>query len=521
MDNYLNLVAPKLQSSYIKVIGIGCCGTNIATYLHAIDASQVDFVVCDTDATHLELSPIENKIQLGGSGLGAGTNPEVARKAAEEQKDEIKKAIGNNVRMLFITAGFGKGTGTGAAPAIAAIARELEKEIGEELLIVSIVTSPPNFEGPEAKTRAEEGIKKLQTIADATVVIDNNKLSNYEELSEDDALALVNDILVTAVKCIYNMMIAKSVIRSDFNDVKKVLQRSGVALMGIGVANGENRAEQAILIATSSELLNDRNYTDAKSVLVSISSSPDAPHKMSEINFIMDYIRNTMTNPNVAIISSRDTKDTSLGDNIKVAIVVAGFSSSSTGNTIEKETEEGGDIKDPVIDIDPHHPDQPKQPEQPKQPSNDIETGTHLKDRDIFIGENNDNKGSNNTNTIEFELKEPVVTITTGEDKQNTNNQEDNQDDFYNYYRNPNISEEAKMEHLQLVEQRIKKVQQLMNSGAYPTMTPSDLNQALNIPNYAEEDTTNPISKTQTLSGVNSKGEKDINAIACLHDNVD
>ncbi|MDR1006223.1 MAG: hypothetical protein LBL74_05105 [Bacteroidales bacterium] len=328
MDNYLILDAEKQKSSYIKVIGVGGCGTNTANHLFSLDSTKIDFIACNTDKVALKGSPIANKIQLGISGLGAGTDPKIAEEAAEKQKDEIKEAIGNDVRMLFITAGMGKGTGTGASHVIAKIAREIEAEIGEDILIVAIVTSPMEDEGPQFVKRATEGIAKLREVADTTIVIDNNKLEGLEDMDLDDAFTKIDNILVTSVKCIYDMMTSEARVRADFNDVKKVLKNSGVALMGVGEANGENRAMDAILKATSSELLNNQLYHDAKSVLLSISYSSNAMAKVSERKIIMQYIRETMTNPNVELIQSSG-RDESLGDNLKVAIVIAGFSNTT------------------------------------------------------------------------------------------------------------------------------------------------------------------------------------------------
>ncbi|MDR1848188.1 MAG: cell division FtsZ family protein [Bacteroidales bacterium] len=514
MDNLVSLVnfdAPKNQSSYIKVIGVGGCGSNTARYLYQSNSSHVDFIVCNTDSYHLHASPIPCKIQLGGSGLGAGTDPEVGRLAAEEKREDIKKQIGNDARMIFIAAGLGKGTGTGASPVIAQIAREIEKEINEEILIVAIVTFPNEYEGIEYSKNAKEGIKKLQEVVDATIVIDNNKINKFGEMDIDETDAMVDSILVTAVKCIAGMMTADAKVRVDFNDVKKVLRRSGIALMGIGEASGENRAEKAIHIATSSPLLDDQNYTDATNVLVSISSSPDAKVKVEEMNTIMTYLRTTITNKDLKIINSRSTNDTTLEDKIKVMIVVSGFSTEPVENTVPPPPSPSP--FPPVIP--PWEPIRPSDTDNTgSQPDrNKIEFPDKLPD-DTFKEEINPYVGTSQTSK---------TTTVTPKTEKNLEEEIFKSEEGYIF---ATVEERIKAEQTLIHQKRLEAILELWKTEEglqrYNNMSITELHQYVNLPPcVVEEDASVLVSSQPTITNINSKGEPDINKPAFLHDQLD
>ena len=294
--------APKEQSSYIKVLGVGGAGTNAVNHMFNCGIQGVDFIVCNTDQSSLDNSPVLNKIKIGEGGLGAGNNPEKARIAAEAAEEEIKSHLEHNTRMLFITAGMGGGTGTGASPVIARFAKEVKIATTEEqILVIGVVTLPFSFEGRRRKTQALEGISKLREEVDAIITINTDKLREYGNLTMDNAFTMADDILLTAAKGISEMMTVTGRTRVDFRDVQSVMQKSGVALMGTGVAEGENRALEAIQAATTSKLLNDDDISKTKNILLYFLSSETNQLRMEEMDIIVNYIQQA-TNPDVDYI---------------------------------------------------------------------------------------------------------------------------------------------------------------------------------------------------------------------------
>ena len=279
----LNFVLPKNQSSYIKVIGVGGGGSNAVNHMFRAGITGVDFVVCNTDAQALESSPVPVKIQLG-KGLGAGNVPQVAREAAIEKHDEIKDAI-KDAKMLFVTAGMGGGTGTGAAPVVASIAKEIDL-VGDEvtkILTVAIVTTPFSFEGRKRQEQAKAGIAELRKTVDAILVINNDKLKEFGKMTLMEAFAMADDVLTTAAKGISEIITVRSYVQIDFKDVNTVMHDSGVALMGFGSAEGEDRAEKAALQAMESPLLNDNSIEGAKNMLLYFGYGAESPLIMDEI----------------------------------------------------------------------------------------------------------------------------------------------------------------------------------------------------------------------------------------------
>ncbi len=322
----LKVDLPKNQSSIIKVIGVGGGGSNAVNYMFDQGINGVDFIICNTDAQALDSSPIPIKIQLG-RGLGAGNIPAVAQKAAEEKSEEIKAILEKNTQMLFITAGMGGGTGTGAAPVIAAIAKEIELSDDQEnrILTVAIVTLPFSFEGRKRKQQAEEGIKELRKHVDAILVINNDKLREFGDLPLGKAFEKADNILATAAKGIAEIITVKAFVNIDFRDVNTVMKKSGVALMGSGIAEGENRAYKAIEMAINSPLLNDNNIKGAQNILLYFASGTDEV-TMDEIADITDYIVNE-AGVDVDIIWGAG-KDESLGDKLSITLVATGFDKS-------------------------------------------------------------------------------------------------------------------------------------------------------------------------------------------------
>ena len=313
---------PKQKSSIIKVLGVGGGGSNAVNYMFAQDIEGVDFIICNTDAKALEQSRVPNKIQLGPhltQGLGAGANPEVGKQATEESLEEIRRILEVNTKMAFITAGMGGGTGTGGAPIMSKICRDLG------ILTVGIVTTPFGFEGPRRLKQAEEGIRQMQPYVDTLLVISNDKLRmQYGNLKMTDAFGKADNVLATAAKCITDIINSKGTIIVDFADVCTVMKNGGVAILGSATADGEDRAQKAIEEALSSPLLNDNDIRGAKWILVNInSSSGEHECTMDEFEVINNFLRTQSGDDADLIIGTG--YDNTLGDKIGITIIATGF----------------------------------------------------------------------------------------------------------------------------------------------------------------------------------------------------
>ncbi len=313
---------PHDNSSIIKVIGVGGGGSNAVNHMYKQGIKGVDFIVCNTDQQSLDISPVPLKIVLGTSltkGRGAGSLPEVGRNAAIENIEEVKAILGNNTEMVFITAGLGGGTGTGAAPVIAKAAKEMG------ILTVGIVTIPFGFEGKKRKAQADEGLESLKANVDTLLVISNDKLREiYGNLKVTEAFGHADDILATAAKGIADIITTTLQINTDINDVKTVMKESGVAIMGSAMASGEQRALRAVEQAMSSPLLNDSNIKGARYVLVNVTCGEDEI-TMDELGEITDYIQDA-AGMTAEIIKGYGV-DSSLGDKVNVTIIATGFNS--------------------------------------------------------------------------------------------------------------------------------------------------------------------------------------------------
>ncbi len=311
---------PKNQSNTIKVIGVGGGGSNAVNHMFKKGVDGIDFVICNTDAQALQNSPIPTKIQLGATlteGLGAGANPEIGEQAAIESEEEIKKMLGINAKMVFITVGMGGGTGTGAAPVIAEIAKKMD------LLTVGIVTIPFSFEGKMRNEQAQKGIEKLSKHIDSLVVINNNKLREvYGNLGFKAGFSKADEVLSTAAMGIAEVITHHYTQNIDLKDAKTVLSNSGTALMGSAIATGQNRAQEAITKALDSPLLNDNRIIGARNVLLLIVSGT-SEITIDEIGEINDYIQSEAKS-NVDIIMGVG-EDQELGESISVTIVATGF----------------------------------------------------------------------------------------------------------------------------------------------------------------------------------------------------
>lgn len=327
---------PKDQSSIIKVIGVGGGGSNAVNHMYQQGITGVNFIICNTDQQALDQSPIPNKIQLGSTlteGRGAGSNPEVGKNAAIENIDELKELFEKNTQMVFITAGMGGGTGTGAAPIIAQTAREMG------ILTVGIVTVPFTFEGRRRKLQADEGLEGFRNNVDTLLVICNDKLREmHGNLKISEAFSKADDILTVAAKGIAEIITVAGYINVDFEDVKTVMKDGGTAIMGSAAAEGEGRAVKAVSQALASPLLNDNDITGANYILLNITSGEEEV-SMDEIDEITEYIQNE--SGNTADIIWGNGVDESLGNKISVTIIATGFGTSSqpTGFNLEKKIE--------------------------------------------------------------------------------------------------------------------------------------------------------------------------------------
>ena len=343
IETELEFQLPKNQSSQIKVMGVGGGGSNAVNYMFEHGIKGVDFVICNTDLQALEASPIPTKIQLGENlteGLGAGSNPDVGMKAAQESADRINELLDANTKMLFITAGMGGGTGTGAAPVIAEIARE------KGILTIAVVTHPFTNEGGYRKQYAKEGLEELKKQVDTLLIINNDKLIEvYGDLTLTQAFGKANEVLNTATKGIAEVISQHLLVNIDLNDARKVLENSGTAVMGQAQATGENRAIEAVTEALDSPLLNDNEIYGAEQVLLKIvTGSGDDEIKMSELSKIKNKIQSA-AGRDVNIIEGIGI-DPDLGSAVSVTVIATGFETKKVNDPITIELESNEFSKD-------------------------------------------------------------------------------------------------------------------------------------------------------------------------------
>ena len=317
----LDFVEPEKESSIIKVIGVGGGGGNAVNHMYREGIHEVSFVLCNTDRQALNNSPVPVHLQLGKEGLGAGNRPEKARQAAEETIDDIKYILGDGTRMAFITAGMGGGTGTGAAPVIARVSKELD------ILTVGIVTIPFRFEGDRKIDQALDGVEEMAKHVDALLVVNNERLREiYPDLTLLDAFGKADDTLSVAAKSIAEIITYDGYMNLDFNDVKTVLKDGGVAIMSTGYGEGENRVKHAIEDALNSPLLNDNDIFNAKKILLSIGFSNEKNEKsglmMEEMNDVNDFMAKFGSDFEIKWGLAIDPE---LGQKVKVTLLATGF----------------------------------------------------------------------------------------------------------------------------------------------------------------------------------------------------
>jgi len=338
----MNNLFEQMNSSMIKVIGVGGGGSNAVAYMYKQGIHGVDFAVSNTDKQALDVSPVTNKVQLGPShteGLGAGSIPEVGKQACIESIDDVRRFLENDTKMLFITAGMGGGTGTGAAPIIAKAAKDMD------LLTVAIVTIPFKFEGLRRKNQAMLGLEELKKNVDSLLVISNDRVKQlYGNLAISEAFSKADDILATAARGIAEIITVPGYINVDFKDVNTVMKNSGVSIMGYAEAEGENRARTAIELAINSPLLEDNDIRGAQHILLNISSGTEEV-TMDEITEITEYIEEEAGTGTDMIWGN--CSDPALGDKISVTLIATGFDKRKAEVTPPKRVGiNDGDLKD-------------------------------------------------------------------------------------------------------------------------------------------------------------------------------
>lgn len=345
MDTNFSFDLPKNKSNVMKVMGVGGGGSNAVNYMYRQGIKGVDFIVCNTDSQALEESPVLNKIQLGVNlteGLGAGANPEIGKLAALESYEELKNLLETQTKMLFITAGMGGGTGTGAAPIIAEMAKEFD------ILTVGIVTIPFNFEGKNRELQAIKGIEKLKRSVDSLIIINNNKLREvYGNLGFKEGFSKADEVLATAAKGVAQVITHHYTQNIDLKDAKTVLSNSGTAIMGSSTASGSNRANEAVIKALDSPLLNDNKIEGSKNVLLLIISGSDEI-TIDEIGEINEHIQNETGNSANIIMGVGE--DIELGNNISVTVIATGFGDEKQQSLVNSET------KKVIYTLDEDHP---------------------------------------------------------------------------------------------------------------------------------------------------------------------
>jgi len=388
----------KKQGSIIKVIGIGGGGGNAVNHMYKLGIHDVDFIICNTDSQALSDSPVPVKIQLGASlteGRGAGNKPETGREAALENLDDVRNALIQNTKMVFITAGMGGGTGTGGAPVIASLCRELG------YLTVGIVTIPFRNEGKRRIHQAVEGIREIEKHLDSLLVINNERIREmYGDFAISQAFARADDVLAIAAKGIAEIITVPGYINVDFADVETVMRQSGVAIMGTGIAEGEGRSVKAVEKALASPLLNNNDIRGAKNILLNVTSG-NSEITMDEIGEITDYIQNK-AGFEADLIWGNGT-DTALGEQISVTVIATGFNTASIPELLPNQKtakenhwwKENGTREKPMMTRNPPAGRETPRQVTEKQPTFEFDLASHQpgkSDYDILYPEKSESR---------------------------------------------------------------------------------------------------------------------------------
>lgn len=497
------------HKSIIKVIGVGGGGSNAVNYMFRQGIRDVEFIVCNTDSQHLKVCEVPNKIQIGinlTKGLGAGARPEKGREAALENKEDIRALLSDSTKMVFITAGMGGGTGTGAAPVVAKIARELD------ILTIGIVTLPFRWEGNGKKGQASNGIAEMKECCDTVIVINNDKLQElYGKLQIKESFDKANDVLLTAAKSIAEVITVQSEINVDFADVERVMKNSGAAVMGSAVASGEGRALKAIEQALYSPLIDGGNVFGAKNILLSIAYGDEANFTMDELSEITDYITEKVGNE--ADVIPGIGGDNTLGDSIRVTIIATGFEVGQIGNIESKK----------VIDL-----------ESSKQIKMfDLQSPLVKKNETIYSFEKPEKvEEAKEENKIVHELKEDIPTaqidLFVSKNESNGTPVEKREYLFEIKKENPTeikpivVSEENKQKLAEKVEERNKRISSLTSSQ---NLDPEEFKLRLDVPAYMRKKIDLPELPHSSERNISRFSLNEDNEILgnnkFLHDNVD
>lgn len=419
---------PKDQSSIIKVIGVGGGGSNAVNHMYNQGIKGVDFIICNTDRQALDISPVPFKIQLGSSlteGRGAGSIPEIGMNAAIENIDDIKETLSKNTKMVFVTAGMGGGTGTGAAPVIARVARELG------ILTVGIVTVPFSFEGRKRRQQAEEGLENMRESVDTLLIINNERLREISgNLTLGNAFAQADDVLTTAAKGIAEVISVTGAINVDFNDVNTVMKDSGVAIMGSAHAEGENRAIKAVQEALTSPLLNDNDISGAKYVLLNITYGSQEV-LMDEISDITDYIQDEAGS--TADVIWGHGYDETLGDALSVTLIATGFNQSPVT----------GFEKAPERKVQVLEDDNKKEITEPlsKATAENTYSETKEEDEEPYIKSESEEKQEENANSFDWEVT--TASESNNNDTENSSEESESSKDVKRYYLEDDMEEKS------------------------------------------------------------------------------
>ena len=516
-NNFYKFDLPSHHKSIIKVIGVGGGGSNAVNHMYNQGIKDVEFIVCNTDVQALKSSPVPNKLQIGlhlTDGLGAGANPERGKNAALESREEIRNMLSDNTRMLFITAGMGGGTGTGAAPIIAKLAKELD------ILTVGIVTMPFMFEGKKKGLQAEEGINELKQYCDTVLVIMNDKLREiYGNLSIREAFSRADNILSTAAKSIAEIITVTSEINVDFEDVQTVMKNAGSAVMGSAVTSGEHRAKRAAEEAIASPLLNNTDIHGAKKILLSITSGEEQELTMDELKEITNYIQEKAGDEADMIFGQGI--ETELGDCIKVTVIATGFNEQSP---LKEESRKVFDLEsDRQINL--FIPESKPKPtvnpatysfEKPVSEKPSVE-----KPRETFFTElkKEEVKPEVKQEKIVFKLDEEVKSEYKTEEKK----PEQKVEYVFDLKKANDLEEENRKKYmLNQAQERIKKLKSLSSNVV---MNPEEFKEKLEVPAYMRKNVNlqdYPHSSERNISRFNLNDENEIlGNNKFLHDNVD
>ncbi len=497
MDDLMPFDLPVEKSSIIKVIGVGGGGNNAVNYMFAQGITDVDFIVCNTDQQALANSPVPIKLHLGQTlteGLGAGNKPERGREAAIENLDDITKILENNTKMVFITAGMGGGTGTGAAPVIAKAAQDLG------ILTVAIITIPFSFEGKRRIEQAIKGVEEINKYVDSLLVINNERLREiHGDLGISEAFSKADTVLSVAAKGIAEIITKKGYVNVDFADVKTVMTESGVAIMGSGYAEGEDRALNAVQEALNSPLLNNNDITGAKNILLNISFGEDdvTMDEISEINnFVQDETGNT------ADLIWGYNQEVALGKKINVTVIATGFETDIIPELYARKT---GLQHKPQALIENYKKQQ----------------NTLSEEVDFEVSYSNDEISLEKPTPQPFNKKEPVKNEGFGEE-----NQEDEIIVHQQHPESENTEDEDErvrraLERLDQIEQSKKKMEQKDRKIERTAKTIDELE---NIPAYKRRNVDlhqEPDIEESKVSRYTLNDDDDISENSFLHDNVD